>query len=325
MTDNKIISRWLYSVAFLVFALVIVGGATRLTGSGLSITEWRPVTGTLPPLNYDAWIVEFERYKAIPQYLLINKGMSLEEFQVIYFWEWGHRLLARITGFALLIPFIYFVVVGKLKSAKAWRVFGIGCLIALQGFVGWIMVASGLKEGMVAVAPLKLMFHLTLAAIIFSLLLREAGGHVMTSFQKTIFILLIVQIALGALVAGNGAGKLYNTFPLMDGGLAPPLSSLFIKPFWFENFIDNVALVQLNHRLTAYLLTALVIYGAYKQKISLIFALAVLFQATIGVATLIMVVPFSLALAHQAAAFLLIAIYFLMLNQIIHKQILKTA
>lgn len=323
MTDNKIISHWLYIVAILVFGLVMVGGATRLTGSGLSITEWRPVTGTLPPLNLADWLSEFERYKTISQYLLINKGMSLAEFKVIYFWEWGHRLLARITGFALLLPFIYFVVVRKLKGAKAWRIFGIGCLIAMQGLVGWIMVASGLKEGMVAVAPLKLMFHLTLAAIIFSLLLREAGERVMTGFQKVIFTLLIVQIALGALVAGNGAGKLFNSFPLMDGSFSPPLASLFIKPLWVENFIDNVALVQLNHRLVAYLLIVLVVYGAFKRYITFIFAIGLLCQVSIGVITLLWIVPFSLALLHQAAAFLLIALYFFTLNRIIHKQTLK--
>jgi heme a synthase len=301
-------SKWLYLVAALVFTLVIVGGATRLTGSGLSITEWRPVTGILLPFSHEAWMVEFEKYKAIPQYVLVNKGISLAEFKVLFFWEWGHRLLARVTGLALLLPFLYFVFKGSLRGAKAWRVFGIGCLIALQGFIGWIMVASGLTTGMVAVAPIKLMLHLTLAAIIFTLLLREAGEVKLRGFEKIVLILLLLQIALGALVAGNNAGLVYNTFPLMNGKFIP--DNLFFNPLWIENFIDNNALVQFNHRLLAYILTGMVLFGAFTGRISKVFAGAVLLQAAIGITTLLLVVPFSLALLHQAAAFALIFVFF---------------
>jgi heme a synthase len=308
-----LLNRWLNFVAFLVFCLVIVGGATRLTGSGLSITEWRPLTGVLPPLNEMAWFEEFAKYKTIPQYEILNKGMGLAAFKIIYFWEWGHRLLARFTGLALLLPFLFFWLRGHLSRAEALKIFGIGCLIATQGFVGWIMVASGLSNNMIAVAPVKLMLHLTLAAVIFTLLLVRAKKIYRLNFtfsfwQKVFIIALLLQIALGALVAGNNAGMAYNTWPLMDGGFSPPREVLFMRPVWLENFIDSLALVQLNHRLYAYALVVFASWLMWKKAFNRTVYLLLMCQAVIGIATLLL--PqwhFTFGLLHQAFAFIVLA------------------
>jgi cytochrome c oxidase assembly protein subunit 15 len=315
---------WLYAVAFLVLVMVVVGGATRLTGSGLSITEWKPLTGALPPLSAADWQAEFERYRQIPQYQLVNRGMSLAEFQFIYWWEWGHRQLGRFIGVAFFLPWLWFVLRGTVRGKLALALLGIGLLGGFQGAIGWVMVASGLKEGMTAVAPLKLALHLTTACVIFAALVftarrltpREAAPPPPFRLRLTARLLLgllLVQIALGALVAGSKAGLVYNTWPLMDGRLVPAASTLFFETPWIENFIDNHALVQFNHRLTAYLLLALAIWhtlaargqpgagGAWHV------AGGVLAQGVIGIVALLLVVPLWAGLLHQGFAVVLLA------------------
>ncbi len=320
------IRRWLWAVAFLVFVMVVVGGATRLTGSGLSITEWRPVTGALPPLSDAAWALEFEKYRLSPQYQLLNAGMALAEFKFIYWWEWGHRQLGRFIGLLYLAGFL----VVLLRRLLPWRqtalLFGMGLLLGLQGTIGWIMVASGLQPGMVAVAPVKLTLHLTFAGLFFASVVAFATW--LTPLRRIepargratawlLLFLLFVQIALGGLVAGSKAGFTFNTWPLMDGALVPPASTLFAgTPAW-ENFVDNVALVQLNHRLGAYVLFALSLWhmltmrraapGSGSAKRATAIAGLVLAQSALGIVTLLLVVPLWAGLAHQALGFTVLA------------------
>jgi heme a synthase len=315
---------WLYAVAALVLVMVIVGGATRLTGSGLSITEWRPITGALPPLSDAAWMAEFERYRQIPQYQLMNRGMSLTEFKFIYWWEWGHRQLGRFIGFAYFIPFVWFVATGVLSGKLAVALFGIGLLGGFQGAIGWIMVASGLREGMTAVAPVKLALHLTTACVIFACLIftarrltpraAEAAASPRARIAARLLLgLLFVQIALGALVAGSKAGMVYNTWPLMDGHMIPPASTLFFGTPWIENFVDNHALVQFNHRLAAYLLLALAVWhfldtrGMARMRGAAHVAGGIMAQAVIGIVALLLVVPLWAGLLHQAFAVVVLA------------------
>ncbi|KFC75024.1 Heme A synthase [Bosea sp. LC85] len=320
------IRRWLWIVAALVFAMVVVGGATRLTGSGLSITEWRPVTGAIPPLSDAAWALEFEKYRASPQYQLLNAGMALSEFKFIFWWEWGHRQLGRFIGLVYLLGFL----VVALRRLLPWRqsvvLFGMGLLLGLQGTIGWIMVASGLQPGMIAVAPVKLTLHLTFAGLFFAAVVGFATW--LTPLRRVepargrlaawgLLVLTFAQIALGGLVAGSRAGFTFNTWPLMDGGLAPASSTLFAQtPFW-ENFVDNVALVQFNHRIGAYLLLAVALWhavamrraapGSGSAKRATAIAGLTLAQAVLGIVTLLLVVPLWAGLAHQALAFMVLA------------------
>ncbi|MBN8942354.1 MAG: COX15/CtaA family protein [Rhizobiales bacterium] len=323
-TDHaRVVRFWLLAIAVLVFAMVVVGGATRLTDSGLSITEWRPVMGAIPPLSHAQWLAEFAKYQASPQYDAINRGMTLGDFQFIYWWEWAHRLLGRVIGAAMLLPWLFFVAKGWLKGRLAAGTFGIGLMIGLQGLVGWIMVASGLNAGMVAVAPLKLMFHLTLACLIFAVLIwvalglgpqRERGpvSPKLRAGGIAILVLLFVQIMLGALVAGNDAGMRFNDWPLMDGALVPPLNQLFDKPSALESFVDSLALTQFNHRLGAYALFALAIWhmlsarGTGFAKSAVVLLGLVSAQAVIGITTLMLVVPLWAGLLHQAFAVLVL-------------------
>lgn len=320
------IRRWLWTVAGLVFLMVVVGGATRLTGSGLSITEWKPVTGALPPLSAGAWAEEFAKYKASPQYQILNNGMSLGEFQFIYWWEWGHRQLGRFIGLVFLAGFLVVALRRLLPGRQIAILFGMGLLLGLQGAIGWIMVASGLEPGMVAVAPVKLTLHLTFAGLFFASVvafatrltpLRRPETAGSAAMAWLLLVLTFVQIALGGLVAGSKAGFTFNTWPLMDGAVLPPGSLLFAQqPFW-ENFVDNVALVQFNHRLGAYLLLAVALWQLSRlkraapqssaAKRATAFAGMVTAQAALGIATLLLVVPLWAGLAHQALAFAVLA------------------
>ncbi|WP_279356862.1 COX15/CtaA family protein [Methylobacterium indicum] len=322
--SRRAVRTWLFVMAALVVAMVAVGGATRLTGSGLSITEWKPVTGAIPPLSGAAWAEEFAKYQATPQYTLLNQGMTLSEFQFIYGWEWGHRLLGRIIGLVFFLPLLVFWLRGQLDRRLALSLLGLGVLGGLQGAVGWIMVASGLQPGMIAVAPIKLALHLTLASGIYAGLVWLAAGLdrkrdevVPARLSRTalaLMALVLVQVALGGLVAGSKAGLTYNTWPLMDGGLVP--GGLFAGTPWIENFVDNVALVQFNHRLIAYALLALAIVhaldarrsapgtGAARRATALAGLVAA--QATLGVVTLLLAVPLWAGLAHQVAAMLVL-------------------
>ena len=262
--DRGAIRIWLLAVAALVLAMVVVGGATRLTESGLSITEWQPVAGALPPLSDAQWELQFEKYKAIPQYQALNSGMSLDAFKTIFWWEWTHRLLGRLIGAAFLLPFLWFLARGRVEARlrpRLWMLFGLG---ALQGAVGWWMVASGLAER-VEVSQYRLAFHLTLAGLIYVALLWTAQGLAPRSppvpsrlrvSAKLLLGLVLAQIYLGALVAGLRAGLIYNTWPLIDGHLVPAASQLLFNEPWWRNFFENPLTVQFDHRLVAYALLA---------------------------------------------------------------------
>lgn len=322
----KPVRLWLWLLITMVFGMVVVGGATRLTGSGLSITEWAPIMGALPPLTDQAWQEAFNKYREIPQYQILNAGMSLDEFKFIFWWEWSHRQLGRALGVVMGLGLIGFFVSGHLRGKLALKVIGIGALGGLQATIGWIMVASGLKEGMTAVAPIKLMLHLTTAAIIFTLLVslvtslnprqREKPAAGISGGALALLLLLLLQIALGALVAGSKAGYIWNTWPLMDGMLVPPYAALFNVSPWIENFVDNTLLVQFNHRVTAYLAFVYAIFHAWRvirsmpkssasKRANVIVGL-IFVQMVIGILTLLYVVPLNLALLHQAFAFVVL-------------------
>jgi cytochrome c oxidase assembly protein subunit 15 len=321
------IRLWLALVSVLVFALVIVGGATRLTESGLSITEWKPVTGVLPPLSAEGWQAEFEKYQTIPQYAQRNLGMSLDDFKTIYWWEWTHRLLGRLVGAAFLIPFLFFlwrgwVEPGRLKL-QLWGIFALG---ALQGAVGWWMVASGLV-GRTEVSQYRLATHLLLASLIFSALiwvrmrLRPPDAAVIhprvRAGAAVLVVLVLLQIYLGAVVAGLRAGLIYNTWPLIDGAFIPDASRLFFEtPLW-RNFFENTLTVQFNHRMTGYLVLAFAIAHAIDTARlvkrgpvvanAVMIAIAVALQAMIGIATLLEQVDPGMAMLHQGMAMLVLA------------------
>lgn len=315
---------WLYFVAALVVLMVVVGGATRLTESGLSITEWKPVTGTLPPLSDAAWQAEFDKYRQIPQYQQINRGMSLAEFKYIFWWEWGHRLLGRVIGFAFLLPFLFFLWRGMLDRPLRWKLAGLFVLGGLQGAVGWWMVASGLVNR-VDVSQYRLATHLTLACIILAAIVavatqlkppreRRASPDWLRGYARILLAVVLLQIFLGGLVAGLDAGLTYTTWPLMDGHLVPPLDNLFVQQPAWRNLFENVLTVQFNHRLVAYVLLALAlghwlsarrIGGAVRQRATLILLL-VCAQAALGILTLIHQVPIDIALTHQFGATLVL-------------------
>ena len=325
-TGRAFVRVWLWTLVAMVFVMVVVGGATRLTGSGLSITEWNPIMGALPPLNDAAWVEAFEKYKAIPQYRLVNEGMSLDDFKFIFWWEWSHRQLGRAIGVVFALGFLWGVFTGGLRGGLALRVLGIGALGGVQSAIGWIMVASGLQGDMTAVAPVKLMLHLTTASVIYTLLVMQAThlgtsrGEVALPSIKTgatwVLLFTLLQIALGALVAGSKAGFTWNTWPMIDGHLVPPKEMLFSVSPLIENFVDNTALVQFNHRMSAYLLLAIALFhgwqagrlmpatSARRRAVSNVWLIAL--QAIIGIATLLYVVPLWLGLLHQAFAFIVL-------------------
>ena len=307
---------WLYTILGLIFAMVVVGGATRLTDSGLSITEWKPILGAIPPLNNADWQIAFDKYRLIPEYLEINKGMSLAEFQFIFWWEWGHRFLGRFIGLVFFIPAVIFWVLGWLPNQLKPRIAILFVLGGLQGAVGWWMVASGLVDR-VDVSQYRLATHLSLACFLFAgvhwvalgLKPREAqGNRALSRAGWALFVLVFIQIFAGALVAGMDAGLAYNTWPLMDGGLVPDGLGV-MEPFWLNSF-ENAKAVQFNHRLIAYGLWILALVHAVwvtckavsaRVKASAWFVFAVVtMQALIGIATLLLAVPLDVALMHQA-------------------------
>lgn len=318
---------WLLTVAALIFAIVLVGGATRLTESGLSIVEWKPVAGVLPPLSSAQWQAEFEKYQAIPQYRELNRGMSLDAFKTIYWWEWAHRMLGRVIGMAFLLPFLWFLWRGRIVQGMRWRLWVIFALGAFQGGVGWWMVASGLA-GRVSVSQYRLAFHLTLACLIFAAILWTAQRIVPATNESSsrrarltalvLTALVLVQIYLGALVAGLDAGLTFNTWPLMDGAFIPSAERLwFERPLW-HNFFENMVTVQFNHRMAAYLLWIVAVFhavdvarkGGYRgaSAWALMLAAAVTLQAVLGILTLLYRAPIGLALAHQGLAMVVLAI-----------------
>lgn len=317
------VRAWLYVVLVTLFALVIVGGATRLTESGLSITEWKPVHGVVPPLNDAEWQEEFEKYRQIPQYTEINRGMSLDEFKTIFWWEWVHRLLARGVGFIFALPLAFFWLTGRLERHLKPKLVGLLALGGLQGFIGWWMVASGLAER-TDVSQYRLATHLTLACIIFTMtmviargLTPHGGGTAtvgMSRFAGLLVVAVLAQIYLGGLVAGLNAGAAYNTWPLMDGALVP--ADLFSHaPTWI-NLFENPKTVQFMHRLGAYTVLALAIWhmvavwraepATTHARRAALLVLLVCAQATVGIVTLLLVVPIDWALVHQGMALIVL-------------------
>jgi cytochrome c oxidase assembly protein subunit 15 len=324
-THARAIRLWLYAVAALVLAMVLVGGATRLTESGLSITEWKPVMGVVPPLSPSDWQAAFEKYQAIPQYREMNGSMSLDAFRTIYWWEWTHRLLGRVIGAAYLLPFLFFLARGWVAPSlrpQLWFIFGLG---ALQGAVGWWMVASGLAER-VEVSQYRLATHLLLAGFIYVALIwtaRRVGERDAAPVPGRIragafglLVLVLAQIYLGALVAGLRAGYAYNTWPLIDGAWVPDAARLFFEtPLW-RNFFENILTVQFDHRMLAYAIFVGALAhligvaragnrGPARSGAFVLFA-AVVLQVALGIAVLVLIVPLPLALAHQAMAMLVL-------------------
>lgn len=317
--DRAMIRGWLYVVLMMLVAIVLVGGATRLTDSGLSITEWKPIHGVIPPLSEADWLEEFAKYQQIPEYQQINKGMSLDAFKTIFWWEWAHRILARGVGVVFALPFMFFLVSGRVERGLAPKLFGLFVLGGLQGAIGWWMVASGLSER-VDVSQYRLATHLTLACLIFAAVMIVARGLAPHSagpadrgtqrFAGWLVLAVLLQIYLGGLVAGIDGGMGYNTWPLMDGALVP--GDLFIiDPAW-KNFFENAKTVQFVHRIGAYLLLVLAIWhwvfvsrrapgSTHARRAGVLLGLLVV-QAGVGIFTLVMQVPLHAALTHQAMA-----------------------
>ncbi|WP_022724528.1 COX15/CtaA family protein [Rhodopseudomonas sp. B29] len=323
---------WLTIVAGLIALMVLVGGATRLTESGLSIVEWKPVTGTLPPLTDAQWQAAFDGYKQIPQYREMNAGMSLGEFKTIFWWEWSHRLLGRVIGFVYLLPFLWFVwrgAIGRDWTRALWAIFGLG---ALQGAVGWWMVASGLSQR-TEVSQVRLATHLTLALLIYAAIvwtlrrMRDTPNIVANARLKftaiVLLVLTFVQLYFGALVAGLRAGKVYNTWPSIDGGLIPDSARLWFETPWWKNLFDNHLTVQFDHRMLAYTLWALAALHAIDAWRSargaagaLALWVALTLQATLGILTLLHQVPIDLALAHQAMGIVVLTLAVLQVERL---------
>jgi cytochrome c oxidase assembly protein subunit 15 len=323
-SGERAVAFWLLACCVLVFAMVVVGGVTRLTHSGLSIVEWRPIVGALPPLDEAGWQESFGKYRQTPEYRLVNPGMSLEGFKRIFWWEYVHRLLGRLIGAVFFLPLLWFALRGKIPRALAWKLAGILALGAAQGALGWYMVQSGLVDDP-RVSQYRLTAHLGIAFLIYAAMLwialdllfpRESqSGTVSRGLRRFAFALaaLIFAMALsGGLVAGIRAGLAYNTFPLMNGRLVPP--EIFSLEPWYLNFSSNMATVQFDHRLIAWLLAFLVPWlwlrvrreaAPSRAKLGAHLLLAALaLQIALGIATLLLAVPIPLAAAHQAGALL---------------------
>lgn len=328
--DNRRIAIWLLLVCGLVFAMVVLGGVTRLTHSGLSMVEWEPVMGAIPPLTDAEWLASFEKYKSYPEYLLVNKGkgMGVEEYKSIFWFEYSHRLLGRAIGLAFLLPFLFFLAYGKIKRAMVPRYVIMFILGGLQGLLGWYMVKSGLVNEP-SVSQYRLTAHLLAAISIYVFILWQALGMWNTNrspasdsrarglkkqglFTTGIILLMIIS---GGFVAGTKAGYTFNDFPFMHGSLLPP-GGLSLQPWW-HNFVENLATIQFTHRVLAIVVLfavlsyvirgwrCIAINSATKNIFTLLLMMLIV-QITLGITTLIYVVPVALGAAHQAGALLLL-------------------
>lgn len=334
--SRKLIVLWLILVAVLVFAMIVLGGVTRLTNSGLSMTDWKPVTGWLPPLSEEAWTAEFDRYKAFPEYQKINKGMSLSDFKGIYAFEFAHRVLGRIIGMAFFIPFVLFLAFKRIRGPLIPRLAILFVLGGLQGGMGWFMVKSGLVDDP-DVSHYRLTAHLALASLIYSVILwtifdlvrpSEAPGKAAYGSVGTwsIFLLALicVQILIGGFVAGLNAGFVFNDWPFMAGQFVPD-ELLYMQP-WYVNFLENPAAVQFTHRMVAYVIAGvsvllyLISRGqnikiAVRAAISLLL-IAIIVQIFIGILTLLYVVPVSLGALHQAGGIVVLTFSLFVVHEI---------
>ena len=329
LTSDRIqIRAWLICLSVLLVFMILVGGLTRLTDSGLSITEWKPILGAFPPVTEQAWDLEFEKYKLIPEYILQNSGMLLSEFKIIYWWEWGHRQLGRIIGLVWFLGFSWFLVSKKIPVGWTGRLLTLGALGGFQGAVGWWMVSSGLSNNMLDVASYRLATHLGIAFIIlgfilwYTLILDLSEADLLVRLRTRnqsiyskstgLMHVIFLQILLGALVAGIDAGRNYVDWPLMAGGFLPP--DLFaLEPVW-RNFFEDDGLVQFIHRMSAYILFLFGIYVWFRSRksgnsqirnaISLVM-LIIFLQMTIGVITVMYSAPWHIAIFHQFGAIVL--------------------
>jgi len=316
------VAVWLLACCVLVFAMVVVGGITRLTHSGLSIVEWQPIVGAVPPLDESAWREAFRKYQQTPEFRHVNPAMDLAGFKSIFWWEYVHRLLGRLIGAAFLLPLLWFAVRGRIDRPLMWKLAAIFALGGVQGALGWYMVQSGLVDDP-RVSQYRLAAHLGLAFLIYAAMLWTAldllfaravdpGPKGLRRFAFALAALVFAQALSGGLVAGIRAGLAYNTFPLMNGRVLPP--GMFVIDPWYLNFFNNIATVQFDHRLIAWLLAFLVPWFwvrvrrtavSRRAKIAadlLLGALAL--QIALGISTLLLAVPVPLAAAHQAGALL---------------------
>ncbi len=316
-------SLWLLSGCFLIFCMVVIGGITRLTGSGLSITEWKPIMGAIPPMNDAEWQSAFEKYKQIPQFALINSHFQLSDFKQIFWWEWIHRQVGRLIAIVFIIPFLYFLIKKQLDTALLKKVLFLFFLGGLQGFLGWYMVSSGLTE-LTSVSHIRLAIHLITAFITFGFTLFYALEVMYPELKKSpatkssrimnyLLAVIVLQIIYGALVAGMHAGKMYTTFPLMNGQVIPT-GTFYMQPFW-HNFFNNPVAVQLIHRFFAFtivFMTGLLLYISrrdmntkYQSAGFKFLLISLCFQFILGVFTLLSAVNIVLASVHQIGAFFL--------------------
>ena len=320
---NRAVAVWLLVCAAMIFVMVALGGLTRLTESGLSITQWQPVSGVLPPLNTAAWQAAFDAYRQIPQYDAVHAGMTLAQFKTIYFWEWFHRLWGRLIGVVFLLPFLYFLLRRKIPPSLAPRLMLLFLLGAFQGALGWWMVESGL-ESRIEVSQYRLAAHLAMAIVIYGAivwvaldLLRPARRENVPGMRRgagALLALAFVTLIAGAFTAGLRAGYIDNTFPLMDGHIVPPAWD-HLAPWW-RNLFENPEAVQFDHRvlaITTWFGALALFLGSFKATLSrfargavhALFTLVTI-QAALGISTLLLVVPLPLALAHQLGATLVI-------------------
>ncbi|MDX2308528.1 MAG: COX15/CtaA family protein [Hyphomicrobium sp.] len=327
---DRAVAAWLWAVAGLVLAMIVVGGATRLTDSGLSITEWKPILGAIPPLTHADWLEAFEKYRQIPEYHLVNKGMTLEEFEFIYWWEWSHRFLGRVIGLAFAFPLLFFWLRGSLRPGHLWKYLGVLALGAVQGGIGWYMVQSGLVDR-VDVSQYRLALHLSVAFLILGCLVwlaMDLKPRRVPSFRTVealdgafagaalIVGLVFLQVVLGAFVAGLKAGLHFNTWPLMNGALIP--EGLFSEVPWVLNFFENPTTTQFNHRIVAYVVVALGLWHAWTiirrgaegdvRASALLLAGGLAAQMALGIVTLLHAVPIGLGIAHQGFAAVVMAL-----------------
>lgn len=312
--SRRAVGFWLLSVALVILGMVTIGGLTRLTGSGLSITEWQPIMGAIPPLNDAEWADAFAKYQRIPQYIVENRGMTLEGFKGIFWWEWTHRLLGRLLGVLFIVPFLWFASVGVIRRSDWPRMLLLFLLGGLQGFIGWWMVASGL-EVRTSVSQYRLAIHLGTALLLLVAILWIAleylrgGKSTGMSKRATAFAVLVYfQMLLGALVAGLHAGLIYNTWPDMNGRVLPE-DPFFSQPWWI-NFFENPGLAQFDHRIGAYLVAAFAAWiyvqglrlSGYAKTSAQGVAIITTIQIALGITTLLLQAPEWLAAAHQVTA-----------------------
>jgi cytochrome c oxidase assembly protein subunit 15 len=328
--DRRHVAAWLFACAALAFLVVLLGGVTRLTRSGLSIVEWQPLVGALPPLSQADWEALFAKYRETPEFRQVNFSITLEGFKRIFWWEYIHRLLARLIGVVFLLPYLYFLVRKSLDRPLAWKLGGIFLLGALQGTLGWYMVKSGLVDDP-KVSPVRLTMHLGLALAIFSAelwlaLQLVAPKHRFDGFAPVIPLVVFLMALSGGMVAGLRAGYAYNTFPLMNGHIVPP-EVMLLEPWW-RNFVYNMATVQLVHRAFFWALAVLVLIAWWRDRRSpaanaLLLAFAA--QASLGIATLLNGVPIPLGAAHQGGAVLVLAAALWYTHSAVHRKAARHA